>query len=77
MAVAHADLRGSDSNPKGAAVTCFVDAQQVEVIHAGPCGYTLRHRPWSVVVSVEFSEDGCESGRCQESRRGEQPTSSA
>ena len=25
--------------------------------NAGPCGYTLQHRPWSVVVSAEFPNE--------------------
>jgi putative endonuclease len=27
---------------------------RLEWHNAGPCGYTLRHRPWRVVVSIEF-----------------------
>jgi len=23
----------------------------------GPCGHTVRHRPWHVVVSIEFSDE--------------------
>jgi putative endonuclease len=25
--------------------------------NAGPCGYTLRHRPWVVVVTMEFPSE--------------------
>jgi putative endonuclease len=25
--------------------------------NAGPCGYTRRHRPWRVLVSIEFSDE--------------------
>jgi predicted GIY-YIG superfamily endonuclease len=25
--------------------------------NAGPSGYTARHRPWSIVVSVEFPDE--------------------
>jgi putative endonuclease len=25
--------------------------------NAGPSGYTVHHRPWSVVVTVEFSDE--------------------
>lgn len=24
----------------------------------GPCGYTVQRRPWSVVVSIEFADEG-------------------
>jgi putative endonuclease len=24
----------------------------------GPCGYTVHHRPWSLVVSLEFPDEG-------------------
>lgn len=23
----------------------------------GPCGYTIRHRPWSIVVSIDFTDE--------------------
>ena len=25
--------------------------------NAGPCGYTRQHRPWSIVVSLEFPDE--------------------
>ena len=31
--------------------------ERLEWHNAGPCGYTLRHRPWSIVVSVEFLDE--------------------
>lgn len=32
-------------------------AQRLEWHNQGPCGYTIDHRPWSVVVSMEFSTE--------------------
>jgi putative endonuclease len=29
---------------------------RLEWHNAGPCGYTIRHRPWRVLVTIEFSE---------------------
>jgi predicted GIY-YIG superfamily endonuclease len=31
--------------------------QRVEWHNAGPCGYTMHHRPRRVIVSVEFPEE--------------------
>jgi putative endonuclease len=36
--------------------SCDVDAR-LEWHNAGPCGYTRRHRPWRVVVSLEFPSE--------------------
>ena len=36
--------------------TANVD-QRLEWHNAGPCGYTVRHRPWSIVVSLEFPDE--------------------
>ena len=33
--------------------TTDVDVR-LEWHNAGPCGYTMQHRPWRVVVSIEF-----------------------
>jgi predicted GIY-YIG superfamily endonuclease len=30
---------------------------RLEWHNAGPCGYTLQHRPWSIVVSLEFPNE--------------------
>ena len=48
----------SDSNPTRQYVgrTADVD-EQLNWHNAGPCGYTLQHRPWSIVVSVEFPDE--------------------
>jgi putative endonuclease len=51
---------------------------RLEWHNAGPCGYTTRHRPWTVVVSVEFPteqaarrfEKYLKSGSAEPSRRG-------
>lgn len=31
--------------------------ERLEWHNAGPCGYTLRHRPWRVIVSMEFPSE--------------------
>ena len=31
--------------------------ERLEWHNAGPCGYTLRHRPWRVIISMEFSTE--------------------
>jgi putative endonuclease len=31
--------------------------QRLEWHNTGPCGYTIHHRPWSVVVSLEFPNE--------------------
>ena len=32
--------------------------ERLEWHNAGPSGYTLKHRPWAVIVSVEFLDAG-------------------
>jgi len=48
----------SDSDPSRHYVgrTSNVD-DRLEWHNHGPCGYTLAHRPWSVVVSLEFPNE--------------------
>jgi putative endonuclease len=48
----------SDSNPGRhyVGVTSNVD-QRLEWHNAGPCGHTVRYRPWSVVVALEFPDE--------------------
>ena len=48
----------SDSDPSRHYVGRTTDVdQRLEWHNAGPCGYTIEHRPWSVVVSVEFPDE--------------------
>ena len=48
----------SDSDPSRHYVGRATDVdERLEWHNAGPCGYTLRHRPWSIVVSVEFPNE--------------------
>ena len=37
-------------------ITSNVD-NRLEWHNHGPCGYTVDHRPWSVVVSLEFADE--------------------
>ncbi len=48
----------SDSDPSRhyVGVTSNVE-QRLEWHNAGPCGYTLSHRPWSLLVTLEFSDE--------------------
>jgi putative endonuclease len=48
----------SDSNPSLHCVgrTANVD-ERLEWHNAGPCGYSVQHRPWSIVVSLEFPDE--------------------
>jgi predicted GIY-YIG superfamily endonuclease len=48
----------SDSSPSRHYVgrTVNVD-ERLEWHNAGPCGHTGQHRPWSIVVSVEFPNE--------------------
>jgi predicted GIY-YIG superfamily endonuclease len=32
-------------------------AERLEWHNTGPAGYTISHRPWSVIVSVEFPDE--------------------
>jgi putative endonuclease len=36
--------------------------ERLEWHNAGPCGYTVDHRPWSVIVTLEFL-DGAAAAR--------------
>jgi putative endonuclease len=36
--------------------TANVD-QRLDWHNAGPCGYSLQHRPWTVLVSMEFPDE--------------------
>ena len=48
----------SDSDPSRHYVGRATDVdERLEWHNAGPCGYTLRYRPWSVVVSLEFPDE--------------------
>ena len=48
----------SDSDPSRHYVGRATDVnERLEWHNAGPCGYTLRHRPWSIVVSAEFPDE--------------------
>jgi putative endonuclease len=48
----------SDRNPRHhyVGVTSSVD-QRLESHNHGPCGWTVDHRPWSIVVSLEFPSE--------------------
>jgi predicted GIY-YIG superfamily endonuclease len=46
----------SESDPKRHYVGTTADVdERLEWHNGGPCGYTFNHRPWRVVVSLEFS----------------------
>jgi predicted GIY-YIG superfamily endonuclease len=48
----------SDSDPTRHYVGRAADVdQRLDWHNAGPCGYTLQHRPWSIVVSLEFRNE--------------------
>jgi len=51
-------ILGSDSDPDRHYVgrTSNVDGRLVWH-NEGPCGYTKNHRPWSVIVSLEFPDE--------------------
>jgi predicted GIY-YIG superfamily endonuclease len=45
----------SDSDPERHYVGITSDVnERLEWHNHGPCGHTLEHRPWSVVVTIEF-----------------------
>jgi predicted GIY-YIG superfamily endonuclease len=47
----------SDSTPEHHYVGLTSNVERRLVWHnSGPCGYTLRFRPWSLVVSLEFAD---------------------
>jgi len=48
----------SDSDPSRHYVGRTTDLnERLEWHNGGPCGYTLQHRPWSIVVSLEFPDE--------------------
>jgi predicted GIY-YIG superfamily endonuclease len=48
----------SDSNPSCHYVGLTSDVQsRLDWHNAGPSGHTVTHRPWSIVVSLEFPEE--------------------
>ena len=48
----------SDSDPSRHYVGRTTDVdQRLEWHNAGPSGHTIEHRPWSVVVSLEFPDE--------------------
>lgn len=48
----------SESNPDRHYVGRTVDVgDRLDSHNAGPCGYTQRHRPWRVIVSIEFPDE--------------------
>ena len=46
----------SDSQHHYVGITSDVD-QRLEWHNHGPCGWTVDHRPWSVVVTIEFPSE--------------------
>jgi putative endonuclease len=36
--------------------------ERLEWHNAGPCGYTIRHRPWRLIVSIEFPDEPTAAG---------------
>ena len=49
------DILRSESAPEHHYVGRATDVdERLDWHNAGPCGYTLRHRPWRVVVSMQF-----------------------
>jgi predicted GIY-YIG superfamily endonuclease len=48
----------SDADPSRHYVGLTADlGQRLDWHNAGPSGYTVQHRPWSIVVSIEFSNE--------------------
>ena len=48
----------SDRDPSRHYVGRATDVdQRLDWHNAGPCGYTRQHRPWSIVVSLEFPDE--------------------
>jgi putative endonuclease len=48
----------SESDPERHYVGRTTNVDERLVWHnAGPCGYTLQHRPWSIVVTLEFPDE--------------------
>ena len=48
--------RESDAGCHYVGVTSDVDAR-LEWHNAGPSGQTVRHRPWAVIISIEFADE--------------------
>jgi len=47
----------SETDPKHHYVGITNDlASRLSWHNSGPCGHTVRYRPWSLVVSIEFSD---------------------
>ena len=48
----------SESDPTRHYVGITSDVEnRLDWHNAGPCGHTVAHRPWSVIVSIEFSTE--------------------
>ena len=48
----------SESDPERHYVGRAADVDnRLEWHNTGPCGYTRQHRPWSVIVSLEFADE--------------------
>ena len=53
----------SDSDPSHHYVGITTNVpDRLEWHNHGPCGHTLHHRPWSLVISMEFATE-CEAVR--------------
>src|SRR5690242_11722585 len=50
-------------------VTTDVD-QRLDWHNGGPCGYTINHRPWHVIVAVEFPDEAVRFERYLKSGSG-------
>ena len=48
----------SESEPTRHYVGTAADVdERLEWHNGGPCGYTLNHRPWRVIISTEFPDE--------------------
>ena len=48
----------SESDPERHYVGVASDVEErLDWHNAGPCGHTVRYRPWRVVVSLEFADE--------------------
>ena len=51
-------IHRSDADPARHYVGIATDVdERLEWHNGGPCGHTTSHRPWSVVVSLEFPDE--------------------
>ena len=50
-------LHSESANRPYIGVTSDIN-QRLEWHNSGPCGYTSRYRPWTVVVAIEFPTEG-------------------